>query len=150
MMNKWSVLVLAALVVASAGLAQTSAGHGLLRDIGLSQTPASYTELAFTDPQALPTQLGSEHAAINMSFGIHNVSDSSRTYRWSIELVRSGRSSLKAAGVVSTPAYGRATVDKTVTTSCAGGRLEVVADLASPAESIDLWLTCAPRSGSTR
>jgi hypothetical protein len=138
------------LVVASAGLAQTSAGHGLLRDIGLTQTPVSYTELAFTEPQGLPTQLRSEHGAINMSFGIRNVSDSSRTYRWSIKLVRSGHSSLKAAGDVSTPAHGSAAVHRTIKTSCAGGRLEVVAALASPAESIDLWLTCTPRSRSTR
>jgi len=141
--------VLLALVVVSAGVAQTSAGHGLLKDVGLFQAPPSYTELAFTNPQSLPTQLSSEQASIPVSFGIHNVSGSSHTYRWSIELVRSGRSQLKAAGVVSAPAQGRATVDRTVAMPCVGGQLQVVARLASPAESIDLWVACAPsgRSG---
>lgn len=150
MRSGWSALVLVALIVTSASLAQTNAGHGLLRDIGLFQTPSSYTELAFIDPQALPTQLQAEKASINVSFGIHNVSDSPRTYRWSIELVRSGQSHLEDAGDVNTAAQGRAVVDRTVTTSCAGGRLQVVARLASPAESIDFWVTCVPRSRSAQ
>lgn len=148
MRNWWSVLALLALVVTSAGLAQTSAGHGLLEDVGLSRAPAGYTELAFTSPRTLPTQLRSQNAAIAVSFGIHNASGSPRTYRWSIELVRSGHSHLQAAGVASTPAQGRATVTRVVTASCMGGRLQVVARLVSVAESIDFWVTCVPRGGS--
>jgi hypothetical protein len=148
--SRWSALVLLALVVVSAGIAQTGTGHGLLRDVGLYQVPPSYTELAFTDPQALPLQFGSGHVSIPVSFGIHNVSDSSRTYNWSIALVSSGRSRPAAAGVVHTPAQGRATVDRTVETSCAGGRLQVVIRLASPAQSIDFWGTCTPGSRSVR
>jgi hypothetical protein len=146
--NRRSGLVLLALVVVSAGLAQTSPGHDLLRYVGLSQAPASYTELAFTNPRALPSQLESERASVTVSFGIHNVSDSSRTYRWLIDLVGSGRSQTKAAGVVSTPAQGRVTIDRTVAVSCTGGRLQVIARLASPAQSIDFWLVCAARGGS--
>lgn len=148
--SRWSALVLLALVVVSAGIAQTSTGHGLLREVGLSQASPGYTELAFTDPQALPTQLGSEHASIPVSFGIHNVSDSSRTYSWSIETVRSGRSHPVAAGVVRTPAQGRAAVDRTVALSCAGGRLQIVIRLAALAEPIDFWVTCAPGRRSAR
>ena len=148
--SRWNALVLLALVVVSAGIAQTNTGHGLLRDVGLSQASPSYTELAFTDPQALPVQLRSVHASIPVSFGIHNVSDSSRTYSWSIALVRSGRSRPVAAGVARTPAQGRAAVDRTVAISCTGGRLQIVIRLAASAESIDFWVACAPGGRSVR
>ena len=143
--NWYGLLALLALVVAGATLAQVTAGS-LLRDVGLSQSPPSDTELAFSHPQALPTALRSVHGAIAVSFDIRNVSDASRTYRWRIELVRSRQRRTVAAGVVSTPSQGGARVDKTVATSCAGGRLQVVARLTSPAESIDFWVACAPGS----
>jgi hypothetical protein len=146
----WSTLAILVVVLAGVGLAQTSPGHVLLRDAGLFQVPPRYTELAFTSPQTLPTQLTSKRAAIPVSFAIHNVSGTQRSYRWSIELVRSGRRELKAAGVVSAPAQGRETIARLVRTSCAGGRLEVVASLAAPAESVHFWLTCAPGGGSKR
>jgi hypothetical protein len=146
----WSTLAILVVVLAGVGLAQTSPGHVLLRDAGLFQVPPRYTELAFTSPQTLPTRLASQHAAIGVSFDIRNVSGTRRNYRWSIELVRSGRRELKAAGVASTPAQGRETIARVVRTSCAGGRLEVVARLAAPAESVHFWLTCAPGGGSKR
>jgi hypothetical protein len=138
----WSALIFAALIVACAGLAQTGMGHAVLREAGLLQASPGYTALSFTHPQNLPTELGSEHASINVSFGIHNVSGSQREYRWSILLVRSGRSHIKAAGVVHLPPEGSATVDRTVRTSCVGGRLKVVARLAATSESIDFWAAC--------
>jgi hypothetical protein len=140
--GRWRAIVLVDLVVLSVGLLQTSPGHALLRDTGLFEVPTSYTELAFTTPAGLPDQLASEHASIEVSFGIHNVSASARTYRWSIALVRSDKSQVKASGVVNAPAHGHATVGRTVATVCAGGRLQVVVRLASPAESIDFWATC--------
>ena len=142
--------MLMALVMLSAGFAQTRQGHALLQGVGLYEAPTSYSELAFTAPGNLPRQLKSEHAPIGVSFGIHNVSGSSRTYRWSIVLARSGQSHVKASGVVSVPAQGRVTVARTVAMACAGGRLQVVVRLASPAESIDFWATCPAQSRRAR
>lgn len=144
----WSALAFVVLVVVSAGVAQTSSGQGLLRDMGLSQAP-SFTELAFTHPQNLPTQLRSKHASINVSFGIQNVSGSSRTYRWSIMTLASGQKHPRTAGVVRLPAQGHATVDKDLALSCVQGQLQVVVRLASPAESIDFWVACPSPSRST-
>lgn len=146
----WGALVLAALIVLSAGLAQTGQGHALLQDAGLYEAPASYTELAFTAPRNLPSQLRSDRAPIGVSFRIHNVSMTSRTYSWSIALARSGRSHVGVSGVVTVPGQGWATVARTVTITCVGGRVQVVVRLAGPAESIDFWATCPAQTRRAR
>jgi hypothetical protein len=143
MKGRWSAVALMALVLLGAGLAQTRPGRGLLQGAGLLQVPSSYTELAFTVPSNVPVKLKSRHALIGVSFGIHNVSDSQRTYRWTIIFVRSGRSHVKASGAVRAPGQGQALVAKNFATVCVGGRLQVVVQLAIPAESIDFWTTCA-------
>jgi hypothetical protein len=142
MRSWWSAVALVVLLLVGAGVAQTGEGHVLLQDAGLVQGPSSYTELAFTTPGSLPSQLTSSHAPINVLFGIHDSSGSSRIYQWSIVLVRSGRSDVEASGTVSTSVQGTATVAKTVTAACVGGRLQVVVRLVSPAESIAFWVTC--------
>jgi hypothetical protein len=131
-----------AFVVLTAGLAQTGEGHAALQDLGLFQTPTSYTELAFTTPRDLPAQMQADHAPIKVSFGIHNVSGSSQDYHWSITLVQSAQRRVSASGVTSAQAQGRVTVARTVDASCSNGRLQVVVGLAAPAESINFWVTC--------
>ncbi len=142
----WSVVALLALVVC-VGLAQTNIGHALLQDAGLFEAQPPFTELAFTNPQDLPSKLTSEHPSINVSFRIHNASLSPRTYQWSIVLVRSGGSYVAASGAESTLPLAYVTVNKTVVTTCAGGRLQVRAQLAAPAESIDFWAACQADPG---
>jgi hypothetical protein len=142
----WGVVALLALLVC-VGVAQTSVGHTLLQHAGLFEVQPPLTELAFSDPQALPSKLTSEHPSINVSFRIQNVSLSPRTYQWSIVLVRSGRSYLAASDAQSVPPNGDATVNKTVVTTCAGGRLQVRAQLAAPAEAIDFWVACPADQG---
>jgi hypothetical protein len=151
----WWLLSLVALVVICAGLAQTSRGHALLSDAGLYKTPANYTELAFTSPEALPDTLtsakgveGQPKGQVPVSFIIHNVSGSSHAYQWSVAIAQGGKSQVKAAGTVGVPAQGKATVSKSVTAVCGRGpSLEVVVRLASPAESIDFLVFC-PASAS--
>jgi hypothetical protein len=146
----WGALVLLALVVLCASLAQTGTGHALLQDAGLYEAPPTYTELTFTSPENLPTQLNSKHAAVGVSFSIHNVSGASRTYNWSITLVGSAHSHVGASGAATVPAQGRAIVARTVAVACAAGRLQVVVRLASPPESIDFWATCPLETRSAR
>jgi hypothetical protein len=142
MRGRWSLFALIALVVICAGGAQTSQGHALLRDAGLYKVPASYTELAFTNSDALP-DAPTAKGQVPVSFSIHNVSGSSSAYQWSIAVVRAGKSQVKATGTVGVPVQGTATVSKTVTEACGTApNLEVVVRLASPAESIDFFVTC--------
>jgi hypothetical protein len=122
-------------------------GHTLLQGLGLFEAETPLTELAFSNPQDLPSELTSDHPSIDVSFRIRNVSLSSHTYQWSIVLVRSGRSYLAATGAKTIPGLGHATVNKTLVTTCAGGRLQVRAQLAAPAESIDFWVTCPAGRG---
>lgn len=152
MRGRWYLLMLAGFAVVCAGLAQTQPGHAALAAAGLYEKPAAYTELAFSAPGALPGTLAKSGTPVNVSFGIHNVSDSARSYNWSIALVRSGASRVAASGVAATPAQGRTAVSKPVAVTCASAseRIQVVVRLASPADSISFWLTCPPAPAKTR
>lgn len=143
MRGRRGALGLTALVVLVVGLSQTSKGHALLQDTGLYQVPTSYTELSFTTPNSLPVSFEAERTSIDVSFLIHNVSGSRRTYDWSIVLVRSGQSHLETSGAADAPEQGYVKITRTVTMACVGGQLQVVVRLANPAESIDYWATCS-------
>jgi hypothetical protein len=144
--------LITAAVVAVAGLAlalaQTSAGHALLRKAGLYEEPASYTSLAFTDPQSLPSRLSPVPTRVSVSFGISNSSADPRSYRWSVVLQRAGRVKRLAAGEVAVPAGESATVAPIVTASCSAGQARMSVQVAVPAESIAFWLACSPRGES--
>jgi hypothetical protein len=157
MKGRWPLLSVVAAVLICVGLAQTQRGHVLLRDTGLYETPAVYTELAFNDPGALPSVLAKPNGTVKVSFGIHNVSYASRSYLWSIHMVQAGRNLLEASGAAQTPAHGRTGVTRSVPAACAGGplrvaggRLQVVVRLARPAESISFWVTCPPAAAGKR
>ena len=142
MKGHWPLLSIVAAVLICVGLAQTQPGHALLRDTGLYETPAVYTELTFNEPGALPSALKKPSGTVKVSFGIHNVSYTARSYHWSIQLVHAGKSRVEASGAVETPAQDRTGVTRSVAAACVGGRLQVVVRLASPAESISFWVTC--------
>ena len=140
-------LILAVIVAAAAlaaGLAQTSAGHSLLQAAGLYEEPASYTSLAFTYPQSLPTHLSAAATRVNVSFTVSNASADSRTYHWSMVLDRSGHTHRLAAGLVRVPAGDHATVSRAVRASCPGGQARMTVELTAPAESIYFLAACSP------
>ncbi len=139
-----ALAVAAGLVVAAVGLAQTSPGHSLLREVGLYAEPATYTALAFTDPQSLPSHLPAAPAPVAVSFAVSNVSPDPHSYSWSIVLEAAGQTSRVAAGEVGVPAHGHATVTRTVTASCPGGQAVMAVRLVAPAESIDFQAACSP------
>jgi hypothetical protein len=143
-------LILVTIVAAAAlaaGLAQTSAGQSVLRRAGLAQHPASYTSLAFADPQSLPTRLSAAPTRVSVPFAVTNTSAGLRSYHWSIVLDRAGRTDPLAAGEVAVPAGDRAAVAATVTASCAAGQARMTVRLTAPAEAIDFWLACSPQAG---
>lgn len=138
-----SLVLVIALLVLCAGLAQTKPGHALLADAGLYKPPASYTELTFAAPSDLPSTLPSPNSPINVSFSLHNVTGAARAYQWSVVLTKAGqKSQVKASGSTTVPAQDRVTVTKSVRAACTGGRLQVSVRLASPDESVDFWVTC--------
>jgi hypothetical protein len=144
MNSRWPLMLLAVIALVCVSLAQTPQGHTALAAAGIYEEPATYTELAFTTPGAMPDALPLATASVKVSFGIHNVSGAPRSYDWSIVAVDSGVSKVKASGTVLTAAQGRASVTRSVVPGCTGGRVQVVVRLASPAQSINFWMTCPP------
>ena len=144
----WGFAGLIAATVTAAGVAQTPAGHSALASAGLFDEPASYTSLAFAAPQSLPERLQSTHQDLGVSFVIRNSSGGTRSYQWSVTVLRHGHSRRVAAGAVQVRAGSAATVARKIATACAGGRLRVAANLSRPAESIDFWTACAQGRGN--
>jgi hypothetical protein len=145
-------IALAVLVPVMVGLAGTGTGQSLLRSAGLAAPPASYVALSFQDPQALPARIASPYAAIHVSFVVHNVSASpaARMLHWSIRLSKTGSRVTAAAGRVLVLGGAERTVTATVLAFCVGGRLQLVVQLARPAESIDYWMACPAARSAVR
>ena len=134
--------MLVILVLLCAGVAQTSPGHSILTGLGVTATPPSYTELSFTMPDGLQETVGAVQAPITVSFGIHNVSKSPKDYHWSAVAVHDGTNEGSVSGAVTVAAQGRTSVTGNIQATCPSGRDQVVVRLASPAESINFWVTC--------
>lgn len=145
-----SLIIAPAVLLAAAALAQTPAGHAVLRGAGLEKPVPSYAALSFARPQSLPARLPAGHASVRVPFQIRNDSAATQSYQWSLDAVRTGD---RADGPVTRPVTGRATLapGATVTMnpalrlSCAGGQLRVTVRLASPAESVYFLASCPAR-----
>jgi hypothetical protein len=140
----WGVIALAAMAVLAAGIGQSSHGHTILAKAGLAEVPASYTSLAFLQPQSLPNQLTSERESVDVSFVITNTSSTPRDYQWSVSLITEQRAAVTAKGNVSVAAGQKADVIRLAAISCRRGRVHIVISLAHPAEGIDAWSACLP------
>jgi len=141
-MRRWSVVAVGGLALAGVGFAQTGPGHSVLRSAGLVAPQPAYTALAFAHPQQLLTQLFSTEALLETSFVIQNLSPGSRAYAWHMVEVHDGRRLQVASGRTKVGGGRAATISKTVLTSCASGRLEVVVSLTTPSESIAYSMMC--------
>ena len=124
------------------GLAQTPPGRSLLRLTGLSRPPTSYSTLYFTDPGGLPARVPAGHVRLGVSFAVHNATQSSNTYRWTLQLVQGRNARSAAEGTATIPQGGTMTVSRQVAGLCRTGTLEVVVRLATPAESIHFRAAC--------
>lgn len=134
--------MLAVLALLCVGAAQTSPGHSVLVGLGLSETPPSYTELAFTDAGSLQESVASLQAPVTVSFDIHNVSASARSYKWSIVAEHGTTNEGSLSGSATVAAQGRQSFIENVQVTCPSGRLQMILKLASPAESLNFWVSC--------
>jgi hypothetical protein len=149
--NRTPLIIAPAVLVAAAALAQTPAGHAVLRAAGLEKAPPSYATLSFAQPQSLPAQLPAPRTTVHVSFTIRNDSADTHSYFWSLSATHTSR---LAGGPAARPVSGSttlapdatATLDPALPLSCTGGQLRVTIHLASPAESIDFLANCpAPK-----
>jgi hypothetical protein len=142
---RFGVLLVAAVVLGFAGLAQTPAGHALAAKAGLSASPPRYTELSFTHPRRLPASFAATETSTTVAFSIVNHDDKARTYSWH---VRAGSTPARAvelaAAQVRVPARATAVITRAVHVACAGKRTRVSVALAAPgSEEIAFWASCA-------
>ena len=134
------------MLVTAASLAQTPAGHTVLRQVGLERTPPSYTALSFAHPQSLPMKLSASHISVHAPFAIHNDSSETRSYQWSLRASRIGN----GGGLTARPVSGTSTLapgatvtmDPALPLICHGGQIRITIRLTSPAESIDFLSRC--------
>jgi hypothetical protein len=142
--------MLVILVLLCAGVAQTSPGRSVLVGLGLTETTSGYTELSFANAGSLQESVASAQAPITVSFAIHNVSGSPHHYQWSVVADNKGTSEGSASGDVTVAAQGRAAFIENIQSTCPSGRDQVVVRLASPAESLNLWVTCPVASAPAK
>jgi hypothetical protein len=144
--TRTALIIAPAVLVAAVALAQTPAGHAVLREAGLEQVPPSYAALSFAQPQSLPTQLAGPHATVHVPFTIQNHSAAAQSYQWSLNAAAAGHPASADAGPVTGSTLlapgAAATIDPAVRISCTGGQVRVTIRLASPAESIYFLADC--------
>jgi hypothetical protein len=133
-------------LVTAVSLAQTPAGHMVLRRAGLDTTPPPYTALSFAQPQSLPARLPTPRTSVHVPFTIHNESSGTRSYQWSLKasrVGRAGRLTARSVSGTSTLAPGATvTMDPALPLVCHGGQIRITIRLASPAESIHFLSRC--------
>jgi len=142
MTKRWGAAALVVAVLTIIGLAQTSVGHAALRSSGLSASPPGYVALSFANLDQLPSQLYSQEALLNASFTLDNRSTTQHEFSWTIFDVQHGRTTRLAKGQAGAGYGTSTTVNQLVVTSCVGGQLTIVVQLAAPRESISFVATC--------
>jgi hypothetical protein len=148
-----SVGALVVVAAAATGIGQTGVGHGLLERAGLTQRPAGYTALYFTDPTrpVLATKPAGKRVPYTLKFFVHNAQPTLQDYRWSLRLVqqpgharpvKSQRATVGPGKTVLISPTGKFTCDR-------DRRVEFIVQLAGPDthETIHAWAACG-RSGS--
>jgi hypothetical protein len=138
--------LLAALIVAAVGLAQTAGGKSVLRKAGLVDKPARYTELSFAHPQLLPEKFPDGRFKIHAPFIVHNNEGRGYTYHW-VVLEIDGRTTKRVASGASHGAEGETfPVNPTMKLECThAGRVHVSVQVQRPARSIGWWADCLPK-----
>jgi hypothetical protein len=136
-------LALIAVVLAGAAVAQTSAGHQVLRGTGLYEAPATFTSLSFAHPGQLPLQLTSRRASVEVAFVITNSGRLARRYQWRVLVVRGASAAQLDGGTTLVQGGAAVSVERMTQVNCAGSRVGVKVQLRQPAQSIEAWMACS-------
>ena len=140
---RWrGILILAAIVVLTISIGQTSPGHSALQKAALIGKPASYTSLAFQRPLSLPEQLSTKQTDIPIPFVIHNAGTDAHDYQWQMQLVQGTATRHVSSGTIHIASGRSAWITQAVQIPCVQGQVQVIVSLALPAESIDARAEC--------
>lgn len=140
-----SVLAVAAVALAGLGLAQTDSGRSALGDWGISSPAEPYTEIAFANPDTLPTR--PERGAVTVPVWLHNAEGGTRTYRWTATTRQEGAAAAATSGRVML-ADGASTIVRTrIPVRCSGVRTRIDVSLGGAHRTIGFWLACDESAG---
>ena len=153
----------AVLALALAGFVQTSTGKQVTRALGLFVPSESFTELYFSNPNAVAaaTENAPRHArrTETVRFTIHNTGHRALSYSWGVRVDRA----LRAVGTATLRPGRAANVRRDVHTGCSPRRVQIgsrgvhapsrrvhaspprvriTVVLRRPAESIGYWVRC--------
>lgn len=123
-------------------LAQTPPGSFMLRETGLVKPAPTYTSLYFSDPNTLLTKLPFGHFSVDVPFSVHNASNTTVTYQWTIQTVVGQKSTRVASGHITEAPNTTYSRNETVTGLCLSRELVIIVKLAKPAQSIDFRAVC--------
>ena len=123
--RRWGLVILIGGAVVLAGLFQTGVGRALLIKAGLSQGPG-YTSLSFLHPQSLPDRLRSRQVRVGASFVIHNATNATQDYHWSVVLMLYGQGRRVDAGIVRLSSGHTAVIGQSVAITCTRARVRIV------------------------
>lgn len=142
------VSIMLAVGAAAIAFGQTSSGQAVLREVGLSAPPTSFTQLYFLRPGSLPHRVPIHTATQTVAFAIVNSGPTGKTYRWSAGQVGHRPA---GGGLVALRPGQAATISQDVGVQCDRPRIELSAAVSQPSESIDFWEECSLGvSGATR
>jgi hypothetical protein len=138
--------LLAALVIAAVGLAQTATGSSVLSSAGLKAAPVRYTELAFKHPTLLPEKFPDGKFKVHAPFTLHNAEGRSFTYHWIVQEIDGNDATTVASGASHAAKDETFPVNPVMKLECThAGRVKVVVRLKQPARTIGWWGECLPK-----
>jgi len=126
----------ALLVVLGALVAYQYAGLSAARSLGLTPTPARFTELYFESPASLPTRLATS-GTVAFRFAIVNREGAARTYRWTAVYSSTGARGLLANGATAVGSGDARVVAVDVAAPVTSGATAIIVRLDAPRQSID-------------
>jgi hypothetical protein len=138
--------LLAGVVIAAVGLAQTATGTSLLRKAGLTEPPPRYTELAFAHPTLLPEKFPDGVFKIRAPFTLHNAEGRDYTYHWIVQQIDGKQARTVAGGASHATADETLPVNPRMKLDCRHpGRMKVIVRIQRPDRSIGWWGDCLPQ-----
>ena len=125
-------------------LAQSGTGQGVLRSLGIVAGPERFTELAFAEPLALPSELPAMSTASGAPFVITDREGRTERYSWRVVERASQIRALASSTVTLGP--GQASyINPPLVFGCTGPRVEVDV-LLSSGEHIGFAAQCKTRA----
>jgi hypothetical protein len=129
------------ILLAAAGVAQTSAGRDALRSLGLYPAPTPFTELYLADPGQVLSTVAPRHkvSSTPIAFVIRNEEHRARIYSWNVK-ADTGRNA--PTGQLTLGSGQQKTVRTNLRFRCQGQRTKVTVNLLQPAQSLFYWVRC--------